>query len=430
MQYIGPICNLDFFPQVLLFFPCMKHLDIKGHAAAMTALHLGLFLEALPNLDHLKVSRLATIRETDAHCRRMPDSYDLNEHDYATTRPKFRLRVLEIEFQFLGWFRNQLLFTRLPHMKNLTLLHGEPPVSNRVTGSDYQPQAFSLWLNHCCPDLRSLRCEMNVHLDLQGPPTAMMIPGFNRDGATTNKDTWALFQALPKISAWMRSNLHDYRSCPSRQDLFPNLTTIAVTDRSSSVHFAHHFLAQLAPTASRTLTRIDLSAPWGKSYPSCHDNVRRRWGKPLPEVTPLYSHLLQQLLETCTHLVSFRARCRLIHGHDMLEHPETDQTCHFPHYHHSVAGARVVRPWACEATLQELVLGFSCSQLSVRQNEVIYSQLGRLRRLERLELYFGSLVPTLECGMGLMRGMMALREFEMRYWCWPMPERSAFQMLV
>lgn len=137
----------------------------------------------------------------------------------------------------------------------------------------------------------------------------------------------------------------------------------------------------------------------------------------------MYSHHLQQLLETCSHLVSFKARWRQIHGHDMLAHPETDPTCFFPHYHNSVTGARAVRPWACEATLQELVIGFMCSQLSARQNETVYAQLGRLRVLERLELCMGSVVPTLECGMGHMRGMVALREFEMRYWCWPMPEK-------
>lgn len=140
----------------------------------------------------------------------------------------------------------------------------------------------------------------------------------------------------------------------------------------------------------------------------------------------MLSHDLQQLLEICTHLVSFQARGHSIHGHDMLERPETDPTCHFPHYHHSVADARAVRPWACKATPHELVLEFRCSQLHVRQNEAVYAQLGRLRVLQRLELFVGSLVPTLEHGMGQMRGMVELREFEMRYWCWPMPEKLAF----
>ncbi|KAF9320796.1 hypothetical protein BG003_004783 [Podila horticola] len=181
----------------LLFLPCLKHLDIKGHAL-ITALHLGLFLETLPNLEHLKVSRVSNTRETDAHCgRREPDSYDLDEHDYATARPKFHLRILEVEYQYLAWFRNQLLFTRLPHLQELSLLRGERSVWKHNMGSDYQPQTFSLWLNHCCPDLRSIRCEMTAHLDFQGPPAFIMLPGLNRDGTTTNKDTWALFESYP-----------------------------------------------------------------------------------------------------------------------------------------------------------------------------------------------------------------------------------------
>ncbi|KAG0333701.1 hypothetical protein BG000_008943 [Podila horticola] len=173
-------------------------------------------------------------------------------------------------------------------------------------GSDYQPQTFSLWLNHCCPDLRSIRCEMTAHLYFQGPPAFIMLPGLNRDGTTTNKDTWALFEVLPRISAWMRSHLRDHRSCPSRQDLFPNLTTFASTQRSESIYFAYYFLAQLAPTAARTLTRIDLSNSGGNCYPPCHDDVRLRWGVPVPEITPMYNHHLQQLLETCSHW--FRSR--------------------------------------------------------------------------------------------------------------------------
>ncbi|KAG0086111.1 hypothetical protein BGZ92_008397 [Podila epicladia] len=336
----------------------------------MTSLHLGLFLEALPNLEHLKVTRLIVSRENDPSCcRRTPDSYDLDEHNYATARPKFRLRVLEVEFSFLDWFRNQLLFTRLPHLQELSLLCGAPPVWNRNSGYDYQTQSFSLWLNHCCPELRSIRFEMTADLDFQGPPAAVMLPGLNGDSTTTNNDTWALFQALPQLSVWMRNHLHDHRSCPSRQDLFLNLTTFACIKPnpcsypSPYIHFARDFLAQLSPTAMRTLTRIDLSAPGGTCYPTCHNDVfrHRRWGIPMQEITPLFSNDLQQLLETCTHLVSFRASGRSIHGHDMLEHPETDPTCHCPSNHNSDDPTLGMRGDASGAGDRVQVLAAACT---------------------------------------------------------------------
>lgn len=71
----------------------------------------------------------------------------------------------------------------------------------------------------------------------------------------------------------MRNHLHNRRSCLSRQDLFPNLTTFACIKPSPCsypspyIHFARYFFAQLAQTAAQTLTRIDLSAPGAHATP-------------------------------------------------------------------------------------------------------------------------------------------------------------------
>lgn len=221
LQYEGPICRTDFFPEFLLFFPHLKRLSLECDSmyGMLTALDLGLFLEVLPSLEHLEVHKGQGYLIHKGHCSHLlPTSFALDEHSY-TMQPKFHLHILEIEINYLSWFRNQLLFSQLPYLQEFILLDKElgwwP-----VAGSDYQPQTFSLWLNHCCPELKRIQCQTMTHpLDFQGPPAGTMLPGLNHD-RTTVQDTWALYQALPQISAWMKIHHHNHTSSPACPNLF------------------------------------------------------------------------------------------------------------------------------------------------------------------------------------------------------------------
>ncbi|KAI9234083.1 MAG: hypothetical protein BYD32DRAFT_439521 [Podila humilis] len=432
LRYEGPVCRTDFFPEFLLFFPHLRRLSLECDSmyGMPTALHLGLFLEALPSLEHLEVHKGRGYLAHKEYCSHLlPTSFALDEHNYAM-RPKFRLRILEIEVHYLSWFRNQLLFSRLPYLQEFVLLDKElgwwP-----VAGSDYQPQTFSLWLNHCCPELKSIQCQTMTHpLDFQGLPAGTMLPGLNCDG-TTVQDTWALYQALPQISAWMKFHYHNHTSSPARLNLFRHLERFASFNTRVQVRFPHYFLAQLRPTASRTtLTQLDLTNVVGKIHPACHrDHAHQR--EELTEMAHLQSRDLQWLLENCPGLVSFQARSQAIHAHDMMPDPEKDPHCHWPDYH-KYEGARVVRPWACEDSLQELAIGIVCAStsMSMVQNQAAFTQLGRLLRLKRLDICYSSLVPRLDYGMDRLQGLVELQEFSWRYGLCPVPDKAVFQMLV
>lgn len=435
LRYEGPVCRTDFFPEFLLFFPRLKRLSLECDSmyGMPTTLHLGLFLEVLPNLEHLEVHKGRGSFVHKGYCSHLlPSSFALDEHDYAT-RPKFRLRVLEIEFNYLSWFRNQLLFSRLSYLQELVLLDKElgwwP-----VAGSDHQPQTFSLWLNHCCPELKSIQCQTMIYpLDFQGPPAGTMLPGLNHDG-TTVQDTWTLYQALPQISAWMKIHHHNHISSPARPNLFRHLKRFASIKTRARVRFPHYFVAQLRQAVSRTsLTRIDLTYLAGKPYPACRrDHIHQREESPT-EMTQLQSHDLQWLLENCPGLVSFQARRQAIHAHDMMPNPEMDPHCHWPDYHRS-EGARVARPWACENTLQELAIGIVCAStimsLSMVQNQTAFTQLGRLQRLKRLDICYSSLVPRLDYGMDQLQGLVELQEFSWRYGLYTVPDKAVLLMFV
>ncbi|KAF9369663.1 hypothetical protein CPC16_004348, partial [Podila verticillata] len=89
----------------------------------------------------------------------------------------------------------------------------------------------------------------------------------------------------------------------------------------------------------------------------------------------------------------------------MMPDPEKDPHCHWPDYH-KYEGARVVRPWACKDSLQELAIGIVCAStsMSMVQNQAVFTQLGRLLRLKRLDICYSSLVPRLDYGMDRLQG--------------------------
>ncbi|KAF9371553.1 hypothetical protein CPB97_001898, partial [Podila verticillata] len=92
---------------------------------------------------------------------------------------------------------------------------------------------------------------------------------------------------------------------------------------------------------------------------------------------------LQWLLKNCLGLVSFQTQHQVIHTHNMMLNPEMDPHCHWPDYHRS-KGTRVVHPWACEDSLQELVIRIMCmsTSMSMVQNQTVFTQLGQLQHLK------------------------------------------------
>ncbi|KAG0374766.1 hypothetical protein BGX24_009992 [Mortierella sp. AD032] len=110
----------------------------------------------------------------------------------------------------------------------------------------------------------------------------------------------------------------------------------------------------------------------------------------------------EMVLETCTSL-----KVVSLPGIEFRHLIETT-TCYTSDDTRVMAGedTRTTRRWACEETLESLTVGFVLSTSHRSDHRLIWRHLGRLRKLQSLELTRSTLIPSLDFGIDELVGVV------------------------
>ncbi|GJJ77738.1 hypothetical protein EMPS_10097 [Entomortierella parvispora] len=431
--------------------------------AAQEVIDLWTLLDILPNLEHLNlmgcryVPRAEPAMAVDNHAASSSTTITgpnaATEPSAATSngalspkirnstrqnmpRKVYRLKSFHFSQMLFASVDPVLLLSQLPDLDELGV-HSSRYFRHVVAHTFYDPVIFARALRLHCPKITHLVVEDWLPICLVLPATASstlpataLAQEVLSVGATTVIPTPPEPPALPvdvtaaqPISVISPDYLHDdldlvdYNGEDSLEPILPLLTTLecprgifTAEDFEQCYRLQH--LVEIDVSDSRDADRV---LPF----------VINRW-RDRPQ-TRIQSHHLQAVLERCSKLKDFRATHRAIRFEDMVldQEEENDDAEHSRLVLGEGQQELKTRPWACEATLEYLSIGFILPSADKYAHRAVWSQLGRLQRIEDLSLVLTNLIPSLDHGMTSLSLLPRLKRYSVARTCWGFPEKEA-----
>ncbi|KAG0046270.1 hypothetical protein BGZ83_008548 [Gryganskiella cystojenkinii] len=374
---------------------------------------LGCKYAPLPGTEKAKKSPATPPMATDAVATTSTESGVA--YTEAETKAAAALTVLEIipkrTYKLKSFHFQQILFATLDPIRLLAQfpcldelgIHSSRYFRHVIGTSYYDPITFARGLRHHCSKITHLVVEDWLPICLSLPTIAAA-----STGAAATAKPGTVIQGLP----YEDRDLFDYQGESTLEPILPKLTTLEcprgiLTAEDFELCYRLEHLVEIDVSDARENEQV---LPF----------VINRWrGRPQ---TKIQGYHLQTVLERCSKLKDFRATNRTIHWDQMALHAGEDENGEV-----GSSGEPVqyqTRPWACESTLEYLSIGFMVPTADRRAHRAIWSHLGRLRRLEDLQLILTNLIPSLEHGMGSLARLPRLKRYTAARSCWSFPDKE------